>query len=280
MSVVHPFRTDKDDHCETPFKAYQDIAPILHLLAGLLGKSSDELVIYDPYFCAGSMKRHLSRLGFDHVINECRDFYADIRDATIPDYDVLITNPPYSTKPIDHIERLMTFCADQKKPYFILQPCYAYTKPYFDQALRKLGTGAFFLTPSVRYVYRTPQGLRNVPANRFSTSPFVCLWFCYLPKDLFDEVTLAWCSNLHRECPGCKLKVKSTSLPDKYKDSHDDTRRRLKKKQRDAIKRRKMYSLMERARSRSGRGRSAGKAGKKPSTKTDYKRKFNRNKAL
>lgn len=92
----HPFEADLGDHCETPLEAYQDIEPILAGLAKQIGKPKSSLRIYDPYFCEGSMKRHLASLGFDTVINENVDFYQAIADNTVPKYDVLVTNPPYS----------------------------------------------------------------------------------------------------------------------------------------------------------------------------------------
>ncbi|CAD7939810.1 unnamed protein product [Amoebophrya sp. A25] len=47
------------------------------------------------------------------VINEKRDFYADIEKNVIPDYDLLVTNPPYSG---DHKQRLLVYLlADLKK---------------------------------------------------------------------------------------------------------------------------------------------------------------------
>jgi len=71
----HPFATDLGDHCETPFEAYADVAPLLHGLARDLGLSAAQLRIYDPYYCEGGAKVHLAALGFTTVINENVDFY-------------------------------------------------------------------------------------------------------------------------------------------------------------------------------------------------------------
>ncbi len=38
-----------------------------------------------------------------------RDFYADVRKGRVPEYDILVTNPPYSG---DHKERILKFCMD------------------------------------------------------------------------------------------------------------------------------------------------------------------------
>jgi len=239
--IQHPFVAETTDHCETPDQAYKDIAPILEQLAISMGKTKETIKIYDPYFCAGSVKKRLGDEGFPNVYNECEDFYKCIKDGTTPEFDVLLTNPPYSTKPFDHIERLMTFCYDTGKPYLILQPCYVYCKDYWAACLlkRKSGNEAkpFYVTPSMRYTYRTPTGLRDVKAGALSTSPFVTFWFCEGGEHR-DAIVKWWCEQGKTICPGCCLRLNPKALPRKYKDSHDDTRPRLRKKQREALKRR------------------------------------------
>lgn len=106
--------------------------------------------VCSPYFCAGSMVRHLARLGFHNVVNRNEDFYAAIAEGRVPEYchpcfcfviswcssyDVLVTNPPFSTTPVDHIARLYAFVAEARKPFLILQPNYVYTKPFHAQVL-------------------------------------------------------------------------------------------------------------------------------------------------
>lgn len=53
-AIVHPFDTKEEDHCESPFEAFEDIAPILVKLAKDLGKTPETLKIYDPYYCTYS----------------------------------------------------------------------------------------------------------------------------------------------------------------------------------------------------------------------------------
>lgn len=104
-----PFITpqvETDDHCETSPRAYDDIAPLLTLLARNLGKAPQDLAVYDPYFCAGGTKLHLAKLGFPNVYNECEDFYAVIDGKRVPEHDVIVTNPPYSG---DHVKRLLRY---------------------------------------------------------------------------------------------------------------------------------------------------------------------------
>ena len=119
LKINHPFQPDKADHCETSLQAYEDITPFLDLVALRLGKSRQTLSIFDPYFCAGTMKKLLKSLGFHTVYNECEDFYGLLREGRVPPHDVLVTNPPYSEI---HIQRLLLFCRGHDKAYFLLLP--------------------------------------------------------------------------------------------------------------------------------------------------------------
>lgn len=78
------FATDYNDHFETPQIAYLDIYNILYDVAMKLDKCIEDLVIYDPYYCDGSMKSLLTGMGFKNVINENRDFYSDISRGLVP----------------------------------------------------------------------------------------------------------------------------------------------------------------------------------------------------
>ncbi|CAE7384952.1 unnamed protein product [Symbiodinium sp. CCMP2592] len=88
------------DHAETPLAAYQDVARILHRVAEHLGKDPETLRIYDPYYCAGAVVSQLRGLGFLSVYNQPVDCYAAWEALELPEFDVLVTNPPYSG---DHV---------------------------------------------------------------------------------------------------------------------------------------------------------------------------------
>lgn len=201
MPKIHAFEVDDDDHCETPACAYDDIVPVLHWLAAQLGKTPEDLKIYDPYFCAGAVVRNLTERGFPHVYNQNEDFYAKIASKTTPQYDVLVTNPPYSE---DHIERMLRFCTQSGKPWLALVPNYVYTHAYYSQALsgeeeaerpakKKFDAGAlhswerskqaagakpFYIVPPKRYTYYVPGGVRS--KREVPTSPFLSFWYCGL----------------------------------------------------------------------------------------------------
>lgn len=178
----YPYPVVPDDHCESPMEAYQDIEHFLVVIAKSMGKTKESLRIFDPYFCEGSMKERLAAIGFPNVTNEKRDFYESIMTNTVPDYDVLITNPPYSGT---HMERLLQYCNENNgtRPWFLLLPNYVYTKDYYTPIFEKnkAGSKPFYVTPANgrRYLYTTPKGRRQEKSGKF-TSPFPTFWYCQI----------------------------------------------------------------------------------------------------
>ena len=216
----HPFEVDDSDHCETPLKAYQDLTVLLDRLLdnddeksttdGNSNRSNrkprSSLRIYDPYYCDGGVKTKLASMGFTNVINENRDFYKDIATGQVPDYDVLVTNPPYSGH---HMERLLEFCASQQqqqaasskknkkkktqshrrpRPSFLLLPHFVYTKDYYIRATSSsssLPSFFSFLVPNIRYSYVPPTWVadrsgasRALSKGKETTAPFPSFWYC------------------------------------------------------------------------------------------------------
>ena len=172
---------DARDHAETPFEAYRDLEPLLFRLTTAVGKTKATVRIYDPYYCAGSVIAHLGRLGFACVINENVDFYKALATRTIPDFDILVTNPPFSG---DHIPRALAFAAKCGKPWALLIPDFCARKPSFatslglkTDALVHSGAGAggpavsplcgpiFYLGPKQKaYLFAAPgRGLDGAP---------------------------------------------------------------------------------------------------------------------
>ena len=151
-AVTYPYEVFDDDHCETPAEAYQDISQVLETFARLIGKDKDSLTIYDPYYCEGKVIERLGGLGFPNVINRKEDFYENLRLNQVPEYDILVTNPPYSS---DHMERLLAYCTSSKKPWLLLVPNYVYMKDYFQRLCGHLRLT--FIAPKQRYLYTTPK---------------------------------------------------------------------------------------------------------------------------
>ena len=181
----YPFEVDDTDHCETPLDAYRDVIAVLDQIAKSLGKTRNSVSIYDPYYCDGGVEAKLNLLGCQNVLNENQDFYMNITNKSIPDYDVLVTNPPYSG---DHIEKLLTFTASSKKPYLLLMPHFVYTKDYYTRS--KGQDDIFFLVPKSRYSYLPPQwvksnsGSTTLSKGKTNTAPFPSFWYCCAGENL------------------------------------------------------------------------------------------------
>ncbi|KXZ51381.1 hypothetical protein GPECTOR_12g343 [Gonium pectorale] len=149
-----------------------DLQPVLTALCKKLKKRPSQLVVYDPFFCKGGIRKHYEALGFTSFVHENRDFYKDVEAGALPDYDILVTNPPYSE---DHKERILDFCLRSGKPWALLLPNYVATKAYFSSLLADTATPPpqrpFFLTPRVRYTYDHPEGTGH------AESPFYSIWY-------------------------------------------------------------------------------------------------------
>ena len=191
-----PFEANPDDHCETSLAAYGDVVQLLELLAQKLGKAPEELRIYDPYYCSGAVVRHLGAWGFPNVHNRCEDFYDIVAKGLVPEFDVVVTNPPYSEDAeggTNHIDRLLKFCLKECKPFLINMPEYVSSAAHYKKRFAAGGDpkrrGApLLLCPYQRYHFWTPVGLRrdkekaNPNAHRnpelgIRCSPFVALWY-------------------------------------------------------------------------------------------------------
>ncbi|KAG2423695.1 hypothetical protein HXX76_015085 [Chlamydomonas incerta] len=167
-----PFEVDYNDHFETSAAAVDDIQPVLLALCKRLKKTPAQLAVYDPFFCQGGIRRHYTARGFTNFIHRKRDFYADVESGQLPEYDIMVTNPPYSA---DHKERILDFCLRSGKPWALLLPNYVATKAYYSELVDEAGTPPqqrpFYLTPVTRYAYEHPEGTGH------AESPFYSIWY-------------------------------------------------------------------------------------------------------
>lgn len=161
------FAVEYNDHFETPQQAYVDLLQVLIHAARDAGKPLADLVIYDPYYCQGRVVSLLQALGFKSVINNNRDFYQDIASNTIPEFDILVTNPPYSG---EHKIQLLRYLQTISKPYALLLPAYTATKSYWKDFLQfesqrgkartalSISDPVIYLLPPSSYEYSHPEG--------------------------------------------------------------------------------------------------------------------------
>ena len=241
--ISYPYKVDYNDHFETPLVAYTDILPLLDAVAPRceefrsskkkkrcrqkknkddetcqsssagIGTNTDtgtgtnnrcSHIIYDPYYCNGRTKQLFNSLGFTNVQHEKRDFYKDIKHNTLPDFNTLVTNPPYSQ---DHKEKCMLFAIKRLRettnPFFILMPNYVACRNHFRTAIsiknlsqtkskqQKEHGGndpldIMYVVPSTPYEYEHPEGTgKEIP-------PFASIWFCGIPVNKVESVKEAF----------------------------------------------------------------------------------------
>lgn len=171
--IKHAFPTNPLDHCETPFQAYQDLNSLLMAFCKSLDLNPSSLKIWDPYFCNGMVKEHLDQLGFTNVRNENRDFYQRIKDNDMPEYDMILTNPPYSD---DHVDKLLQFCKSQSKPFALLMPNWVARKKVYGLK----GDQLFYLSPTEAYTYIMPswaEARKDYVGDDGLTRPYVSSWY-------------------------------------------------------------------------------------------------------
>jgi len=194
-ALSFPFETDSDDHCESPLEAYQDIVPLLQAVAdggkgGGKPKPSRDVRIYDPYYCNGSVVKHLNQLGFPNVHNRLEDCYDVWQNSTrYPDFDVLVTNPPYSSHHMEELIRHLTSTNSKNKkalsifpsnrPWMLLLPQWVHKKDYYLEATKDIHP--FYLVPHKRYVYVPPASFRERKRSdtHKKSSPFVSMWYIW-----------------------------------------------------------------------------------------------------
>lgn len=111
-----------------------------------------DLKVYDPYFCTGSALKRMNEVGIKDVYNRKEDFYAKMASGSLPAFDVLITNPPYS---MDHMDKICSFARSISQPSLLLMPNYVYLKEYFRHQ-----PNMFYVAPFQRYLYTTPMVMR------------------------------------------------------------------------------------------------------------------------
>jgi len=187
-SASYPYPTDYNDHFETPQRAYNDIYPLLQycLTRSKNNNTSNEATIYDPYFCTGSAATLMEKTFASNIQSlplplpvrihhKKADFYVDIKQNRIPQYDILVTNPPYSG---NHKERCLEFAVNQLKSngraFFLLMPNYVSTKDYFKKITTAKTIQIIYIAPSSNcpYEYIHPEGTGH------EKSPFESVWFC------------------------------------------------------------------------------------------------------
>lgn len=153
----------KHDDYMTPKSAWENIR-------GYIPK----VKIWEAFYGDGKSGQYLTELGFD-VIHEEIDFFDD---ATTPEYDCLVSNPPFSRS-----KEVMDRLYELDKPFIIILPVSKITTQYFRQWANK---DIQIIVPFKRIHFeKLVDGKR--PENWKNACNFDCFYYCYkigLDKDL------------------------------------------------------------------------------------------------
>lgn len=139
-------KSSGNDNYNTPRCAFEDLQKIIKV---------KNKKIYDPFYNDGVCENILKEV-FDgnEIIHKNVDFWSDIVD-----YDIIITNPPFSDK-----KRVLNELYGRKKPFCILLPVETCVTRFLPRDNLQL------IIPSYRYKFTE------------KTSYFGCMWYCYYMK--------------------------------------------------------------------------------------------------
>ena len=125
------------------------------------------------------MKDNLKAVGFPRVHNVPVDCYKTWSTGIgYPEFDILVTNPPYSD---DHIPKLLRHVCSRNfgsRPWLLLLPTWVHKKGYFKSLVT---VPCFYIVPKKRYVYHPPKQFRakkNSDVHKKS-SPFISMWYVW-----------------------------------------------------------------------------------------------------
>lgn len=148
-------KTSVGDECYTPVYA---IEPLLEFLP------KDKII----YECASGLSlnivNYLKQKGFNCISSDDRNFLKD----ELPEFDIIITNPPYSKK-----DKFIEKCYELNKPFALLMPV---------TALQGNRRGQWFIKKGIELLVLN----QRVDFTKKGSPHFSVAWFCYklLPEKL------------------------------------------------------------------------------------------------
>jgi len=154
----------KHDDYMTPKYAWENI---LHLIP-------KDKTIWEAFYGDGKSGTYLTDLGLN-VIHEPIDFF---NDDTLPEYDILISNPPFSQS-----KKIMNRLLELDKPFILILPSSKINTSYFrtwrDKNLQ------IIIPPKRIHFTKLIDGV--IPEGWKNACNFDCFYYCYnigLDKDI------------------------------------------------------------------------------------------------
>tara|TARA_R110002153_G_scaffold136230_2_gene286084 strand:- start:3703 stop:4203 length:501 start_codon:yes stop_codon:yes gene_type:complete len=146
-----------DNDWNTPKYAFDDIQ---HLIP-------KDKIIWEAFYGDGQSGKYLQELGFTTEHHDI-DFY----DDPVFDYDIIVSNPPYDSKP-----KVFKRLAEINKPFMLLLPVSTITK----QFLKKYFKDQIQIVIPSKRIHFVKAGIQS------KTAWFDTCWLCYglnLEKDI------------------------------------------------------------------------------------------------
>ena len=156
MTSLNILKKYKCDDYDTPQYVWDMILKYLNL-----DKSA---IIYDPFFNTGKSKQYLNQLGYNNVIHEKKDFFANYQNKK---YDILISNPPFSTK-----QKILKILYELNKPFILILPTSIISKLYVKNIFGDDIDKIQYIVPAKRLQF-------EVNGYNQKRTPFDCIYFCY-----------------------------------------------------------------------------------------------------
>lgn len=135
------------------------------------GPENNKALIWEPAMGAGNLVKTLGEFGF-HV--EGTDIISgfDFLSSSLPYFDCIVTNPPYSLK-----EEFLARCYQLGKPFALLMPLTTFDSVERRTLFAQHGLEVIF--PQRRINFETPNHAKNVAAGRRTNSWFYTAWFTH-----------------------------------------------------------------------------------------------------
>ena len=121
-------------------------------------------IIYNPFYLDGKAKTYLNELGYNNVIHNNEDFFENYNKY---DYDLIITNPPYSIK-----KKIFKKLYEINKPFIVIVPIATITKLFIKDIFKSDVERIEMIIPNRRMQFE-----KN--GNQLKRCYFDCVFLCY-----------------------------------------------------------------------------------------------------
>lgn len=166
MAGFHTKIFIKHDDYMTPKYVWKNIQHII----------PKDKVIWEAFYGDGESGKDLKDLGFN-VIHEEIDFF---NDETLPEYDIIISNPPFSQS-----KAIMKRLAELDNPFILILPSSKINTSYFRE--NYMNKGLQIIIPRKRIHFKKLVD-GKIPDNWKNQCNFDCFYYCY-KMNLENDIT-------------------------------------------------------------------------------------------